>query len=91
MWTVLEHKTKAEKVLDKAPKQVREKYEFWKEMMERDGPQKVRFFKGFKDEALKGEWKGCRSSRLNDQYRVIYSIDKKKVEIFVEKVGPHDY
>jgi len=91
MWTVHEHKTKATKVLDKAPKQVREKYQFWKETMERDGPKGVRAFPGFKDEPLKGDWSGCRSSRLNDQYRVIYSIDRGRVEVFVEKIGPHDY
>lgn len=91
MWTVREHKVRAQKVLDRAPKQVQEKYQFWKDTMERDGPQGVRAFPGFKDEALKGDWLGCRSSRLNDQYRVIYFIDKKIVEIFVEQIGPHDY
>ena len=91
MWTVLEHKTKATKVLDKAPKQLQEKYDLWKQTIERDGPKGVREFSGFCDHPLKGEWKGYRSSSLNDQYRVIYEIDKKNVTVFVEQVGPHDY
>ena len=90
MWQVFEHK-KAAKVIDKAPKQVQEKYDFWKQTMERDGPDGVKYFSGFRDHALKGEWKGYRSSYLNDQYRVIYELDKKRIMVFVEHIGPHDY
>ena len=91
MWKVLEHKTKATKAIDKAPNHVQEKYDFWKQTIECDGPAGIKSFKGFRDHALKGEWKGYRSSSLNDQYRVIYEIDKKNVTVFVEQVGPHDY
>lgn len=91
MWKVREHKNKAAKVLDKAPQQVQEKYEYWKELIGRDGPMAVRKIPGFHDEALKGDWKGCRSSNLNKQYRVIYSIHRKEVMVCVEQIGPHDY
>ncbi len=43
------------------------------------------------DEALKGEWKGFRSSRLNIQYRVIYKVEKDKILIAVVNVIAHDY
>ncbi len=91
MWTVREHNMKATKVIDKAPKHIQEKYEFWKQTMERDGPKGVKAFPGFCDHALKGNWKGYRSSYLNDQYRVIYEIVEHSVTIIVEQIGPHDY
>jgi len=91
MWIVREHKSKATKVIDKAPKQVQEKYENWKQLVKCDGPSALRKIPGFHDEALEGKWKGCRSSRLNDQYRVIYSIHRKEVTVYVEKAGPHKY
>ena len=47
--------------------------------------------KGFHDEALRGEWKGFRSSRLSDQYRVIYTVENDSVLVKVMKVTPHDY
>jgi len=48
-------------------------------------------FPGFKDEALKGELREYRSSRLNIQYRVIYSEKKNIKEVVVMKVSPHEY
>ncbi|MGH8556997.1 MAG: type II toxin-antitoxin system mRNA interferase toxin, RelE/StbE family [Methylococcales bacterium] len=47
--------------------------------------------RGFDDEALSGEWKGHRSSRLNDQYRVIYRIEQSQIKVEVVSVTPHDY
>lgn len=91
MWTIKEHKNRAVKVINKAPKHIKEKYELWKQIMQTDGPEGVRAFPGFKDEALKGEWQGSRSSRLSDQYRVIYTIYHKEITVYVEKIGPHDY
>ncbi|MFA4875599.1 MAG: type II toxin-antitoxin system mRNA interferase toxin, RelE/StbE family [bacterium] len=91
MWTVLEHRTKATRVIDSAPLQVQRKYTVWKQIVQRDGPFELRKLPGFKDHALKGRWEGYRSSYLNDQYRVIYNIEKETVTVFVEQVGPHDY
>ena len=43
------------------------------------------------DEALAGEWKGYRSSRLNLLYRVIYRVDGDRILVQVEHITPHDY
>ena len=91
MWSIFEHKTKAAKIINKAPKQVREKYEFWKHLMGGSGPEAIKKFSGFRDHALRGKWDGSRSSYLNDQYRVIYIVEKETVGVFVQKIGPHDY
>ncbi len=90
-WLVVEHGTKAAKVIDRAPKQVQEKYEFWKELMQCQGPEAVRKLPGFRDHPLRGRWRGCRSSSLNAQYRVIYRIEYETMTVFVDKIGPHDY
>ena len=55
------------------------------------GPQGLKRIKGFHDEALRGEWKGCRSSRLNLQYRVIYQIENEALYVKVIQVTAHDY
>jgi len=47
--------------------------------------------KGFNDEALCGEWRGYRSSRLNIQYRIIYKIENEQLFVKVIKVTAHDY
>lgn len=91
MWKMIEHETKATKVIDKAPKQVQRKYTIWKQLVAKDGPFVVRKIKGYRDHALKGSWKGYRSSSLNDQYRVMYAIHEKEVTVIVEQIGPHDY
>lgn len=55
------------------------------------GPVGLVAIKGFRDELLRGEWKGHRSSRLNQQYRVIYRIDRDRVFVEVVDVTAHDY
>ena len=47
--------------------------------------------KGFRDVALSGEWKGFRSSRLHEQWRVIYSVEADVMTVQVVRVTPHDY
>ncbi len=47
--------------------------------------------KGFHDEALRGEWKGHRSSRLGIQYRVIYRIVGHEVLVEIIDITAHDY
>jgi len=51
----------------------------------------ARAIKGFRDEALSGEWKGHRSSRLGLQWRVIYRVVANAMLIQVIQVTPHDY
>ena len=55
------------------------------------GPAGLKQIKGFNDEALRGEWKGYRSSRLNIQYRIIYKIENEQFFVKVIKVTAHDY
>jgi len=73
------------------PLQVVKKYELWKDIVFRHGPDKLREFPSFHDEKLKGELEGQRSSRLNIQYRVIYSIEKEIVSVYVIDTTLHKY
>ncbi len=73
------------------PKEILKRYEKWKDIVRFSGPEGLRLIKGFHDEALGGTWKGQRSSRLNEQYRVIYTVVKRKVLVEVIDVTAHDY
>ncbi len=55
------------------------------------GPMGLRLIKGFRDEALAGEWKGYRSSRLGDQWRVIYRVVADETLFQVASITAHDY
>ena len=90
MWEIYEHR-KAVKQLESLPMDVLKRYEKWKDIVSISGPDGLRQIKGFRDEALRGEWKGHRSSRLNVQYRVIYKVEKDLVLVQVVSVTPHDY
>jgi len=90
MWTIFEKKSLI-KALSKIPKDTIRHYELWKRIIEHEGLQGLRFIKGFHDEALKGSWKDYRSSQLNKQWRVIYSVEKKQCEIYVIDINAHDY
>jgi addiction module RelE/StbE family toxin len=90
MWDVNFHKD-VKKQLKKLPKQVLNALTVWVSVAQMEGPIGLRSTRGFNDEALQGKWKGFRSSRLNQQYRVIYKIDKNVVQIFVVDVTAHDY
>ncbi|PIV84740.1 MAG: type II toxin-antitoxin system mRNA interferase toxin, RelE/StbE family, partial [Nitrospirae bacterium CG17_big_fil_post_rev_8_21_14_2_50_50_9] len=82
MWDIYEHRRLSHKLL-RLPKDFLQRYEKWKDIVRVSGPHGLRFIKGFHDEALRGEWKGHRSSRLGVQYRLIYKIEAKKVLVFV--------
>ena len=90
MWEVYEHR-RAEKQLDSLPVEVLKRYEKWKDIVKISGPAGLKAIKGFRDEVLRGEWAGHRSSRLNLQYRVIYRIEQDRVLVEVVAVTPHDY
>ena len=90
MWDVYEHR-KAVKQLESLLLDVLKRYEKWKDIVSISGPDGLRKIRGFRDEALRGEWKGHRSSRLNIQYRVIYKIEKDLVLVQAVNVTPHDY
>jgi addiction module RelE/StbE family toxin len=90
MWEIYEHR-KAVKQLTLLPIDILKRYEKWKDIVSISGPDGLREIAGFRDEALRGEWKGHRSSRLNIQYRVIYKVEKDLVLVQVVNVSPHDY
>ena len=90
MWEVFEHR-RAGKQLDSLPVEVLKRYEKWKDIVRISGPSGLRLIQGFRDEALRGEWGGHRSSRLNLQYRVIYRVEHDRVLVEVVAVAPHDY
>lgn len=90
MWEIYEHRRVA-RTLSRLPREVLERYEKWKDIVRISGPEGLRRIRGFNDEALSGDWRGHRASRLNLQYRLIYKIDRENVYVQVEKVTPHDY
>ena len=73
------------------PQQVLKRYEKWKDIVLLSGPEGLRLIRGFNDEPLRGEWKGHRSSRLGDQYRVIYKVQNKRLLVMVIDLTAHDY
>lgn len=75
----------------KIPKEILKKYEVWKQIVYHSGVDGLKEIKGFNDEPLKGNWKGHRSSRLNNKYRVIYKEEKGLLKIYVLDVNSHDY
>ncbi len=90
MWEILESSS-IPKAAKKLPKEILMRYEKWKDILRYSGPKGLKQIRGFNDEALKGDWKGFRSSRLNDQYRVIYKVEKEEILVRVIKITAHDY
>ena len=90
MWTNLEHRRTARQ-LKRLPDEILKRYQKWKDIVEVSGPAGLRLIRGFRDEPLSGEWQDHRSSRLNEQYRVIYRIEREEVVVEVVSVTPHDY
>ena len=90
MWEVYEHRRFGRRV-QRLPVEILKRYEKWKDIVRVSGPSGLRLIKGFHDEALRGEWKGHRSSRLGLQYRVIYRIDGHEVLVEVIDITAHDY
>ena len=90
MWQVFEHR-RVVRHLPKIPEDILKRYEKWKDIVVMSGPQGLRAIRGFRDEPLKGEWKGHRSSRLGGQYRVIYLIEAQNIAVKVIDVTAHDY
>ena len=90
MWEVYEHK-RVGRQLRKLPDEVNKRYEKWKDIVAVSGPQGLRMIKGFHDESLFGKWKGHRSSRLNQQFRVLYRIESDRILVQVVSITAHDY
>ena len=91
MWEIEEHRRVDKQLSGSVPIEVLKRYEKWKDIARVSGPQGLRLIKGFHDEALLGEWKGHRSSRLGLQWRVIYRVVANVLLIQVVQVTAHDY
>lgn len=91
MWQIEEHRRVDKQLSGAVPIEILKRYEKWKDIVRISGPQGLRAIKGFHDEALAGEWKGFRSSRLGLQWRVIYEVVADKVLIHVIQVTADDY
>ena len=92
MWRILEHRD-ADRELSsgRVPLEILKRYEKWKDIAMLSGPRGLRVIRGLHDEAPSGEWKGFRSSRLNDQWRVIYTVEAEVLLVRVVRVAAHDY
>ena len=90
MWEIYEHRRLTRR-LSRIPIEVLKRYEKWKDIVRISGPAGLRPIKGFHDEALKGEWHGFRSSRLDRRYRLIYEVHAEEVRVHVIEITVHDY
>lgn len=91
MWQIEEHRSVQKQLSGPVPKLVLQHYRNWQAIVRTSGPQGLRAVKGFHDEALLGKWWGYRSSRLGLQWRVIYRVVAKVLQVYVVQVTPHDY
>ncbi|HXI25738.1 MAG TPA: hypothetical protein VNG71_17910 [Pyrinomonadaceae bacterium] len=90
MWRIVEHR-RIDKQISPVPKEILKRYEKWKDIAMISGPVGLRAIKGFHDEALRGEWKDHRSSRLGLQYRVRYRVVAAEQAFQVVSITAHDY
>jgi mRNA-degrading endonuclease YafQ of YafQ-DinJ toxin-antitoxin module len=90
MWRIEEHR-RVDRQLDRVPREVLQRYEKWKDIAMLSGPPGLRSIKGFHDEALTGEWKGHRSSRLGIQFRLTYRVVASEQLFQVVSITAHDY
>jgi len=90
MWEVLEHRRVSGK-LHRLPLEILKRYEKWKDIVRISGPQGLQLIQGFRDEMLRGKWQGHRSSRLGQQYRIIYRVVAQEILVEVIDLTAHDY
>ena len=91
MWQIEEHRRIDKQLSGAIPIEILKLYEKWKDIARLSGPQGLRVIKGFHDEALSGEWKGYRSSRLGLRWRVIYRVVANVMQIQIVHISAHDY
>jgi mRNA-degrading endonuclease YafQ of YafQ-DinJ toxin-antitoxin module len=90
MWRIEENR-RVDKQLSSAPREILKRYEKWKDIAMLSGPPGLRLIRGFNDEALAGDWKGHRSSRLGLQWRIIYRAAPDEQLFQVMSITAHDY
>lgn len=83
----------ARKQLKKVPSHIKQKFDFWCDLINFIGIREARKYKGFHDEPLLGKRRGQRSVRLSKAYRLIYvELDNGTYEIIdVLEINKHDY
>jgi toxin HigB-1 len=82
----------AEKDIKRLPKNIKEAFFSWFDMVEEEGLAYARKIPGYHDEPLKGDRAGQRSVRLNRAYRAIYCVTRDGLEIVtVLEVNKHKY
>ena len=91
MWHIEEHRRIDKQLSGAVPLEILKRYEQGKELAMISGPVGLRAIKGFHDEALSGEWKGHRSSRLGLHWRVIYRVIADALLVQVVQITPHNY
>jgi toxin HigB-1 len=89
MWRIEEHR-RVDKQLAGVSREILKRYEKWKDIAMLSGPPGLRSITGFHDEALTGEWKGHRSSRVGAQYRIIYRTVPEGQMFQVVSITAHD-
>jgi len=90
MWRIEEHR-RIDKQVASIPNEVLKRYEKWKDIAFISGPQGLRLIRGFHDEALSGNCKGYRSSRLGMRWRVIYRVLPEELLLQVASITAHEY
>lgn len=90
MWKVYEQKF-VTKCLVKLPREIQLKYKAWIEIVRSGGCNNLKNYSGFKDEKLRGNLNGYRSSRLSVKYRIVYIEDSSLEEVTVIGITAHDY
>lgn len=90
MWRIEEHR-RIDRQIAFIPKEILKRYEKWKDVAAISGPPGLSLIKGFHDEALSGQWRGYRSSRLGLQWRVIYRVISQELLFQVASITAHDY
>ena len=90
MWEIYE-RHHVSRQLSTLPTAILKRYEKWKDIVGISGPTGLRAIKGFHDDALRGEWRGHRSSRLGLRHRVIYRVVNRRYEVLVIDLTAHAY
>ena len=90
MWEIFEHRNVRGRIRQ-LPDEIARRYEKWKDIVEFSSAAGLRLIWGFRDESLNGQWKGHRSSRFGNEYRVMYRIERKQLYVMIVDITAHDY
>jgi toxin HigB-1 len=86
-WRVVETRSLARQI-QRAPREIQERYIVWRSRVQHLGPQ---LQGGFRVHALQGNRKGQKSARLNRQWRVIFNVLEDQLVVEALELTPHRY